>query len=620
MWVVPTIAVLVASVLVGTPLPASAAPPAVAGAAKRISVGADGHELTGLTDSSDSDVSADGRFVAFTSGARNLVTPSDTFDYTDVFVTDRLLGTTEKVSVSSSEVTANNSSGQVTISNDGRYVAFSTMATNLGSSLITFGWSSVYVRDRQLGTTVPVSMNGGAETFAHANFPVISGDGSKVAFVSQFAYVAGDTNSVSDVFVRTLAGGAIARASVTDAEGQADGSGPLAIDDDGSLVAYTSAAAAYGGIGATDVYVRDLSGGTTQRASVNSGGTWYTTGASYPQAFSASGRYLVMDSSQAGLVAGTGAIGNSAVFLRDRTGATTTLVSKLASGVVDGYATRADISADGGRVVYQSGNGAAAAPGATCASFPVLWDRTATSRLPLFNPTTAQCGGSWPSISGDGRSVIASSLNPLVGGDPNDTSAKTDVYLFALANNFFSDVPATHPFFEEVSWAMDLGIAAGYDDGLYHPTTPVSRQAMAAFMYRMAGSPAMAMPDHPTFSDVPVSHPFFAAVEWAASQGIVGGYSDGTFRPTIPVTRQAITKMVYEYLGEPLYFILIGTQTYTDVPQANAFWFDIEFASFHGIARGFSDGTFHPTDAVTRQSAAAFLYRTHWFPPPAAST
>lgn len=116
----------------------------------------------------------------------------------------------------------------------------------------------------------------------------------------------------------------------------------------------------------------------------------------------------------------------------------------------------------------------------------------------------------------------------------------------------FPDVPPGAPFFAEVTWLAGSGVTAGYSDGTFRPTAPVTRQAMAAFLYRLVGEPAFEAPTEASFSDVPVGAPFFAQVEWLADTGITAGYTDGTFRPTAPVTRQAMAAFLVRttpYLG-----------------------------------------------------------------------
>ena len=140
-------------------------------------------------------ISADGRYVAFISDASNLV-PGDTNGVTDIFVYDRQTGTIERVSVAADGTQGNGGSCQPSISADGRYVAFSSYASNLVPG-DTNGISDVFVYDRQTDTIERVSVAAdGTQGNSYSWQPAsISADGRYVAF-SSFAsnLVPGDTN------------------------------------------------------------------------------------------------------------------------------------------------------------------------------------------------------------------------------------------------------------------------------------------------------------------------------------------------------------------------------------------------------------------------------------------
>ena len=95
---------------------------------------------------------------------------------------------------------------------------------------------------------------------------------------------------------------------------------------------------------------------------------------------------------------------------------------------------------------------------------------------------------------------------------------------------------------------MSEGIPAGFPDGTFRPTRPVSRQALITFMYRMAGSPDGADPScsSPPFTDVPTSNTFCGEITWAEDE-ITNGYPDGTFRPAESVTRQAFAAFLFRF-------------------------------------------------------------------------
>ena len=146
---IAAIALIAAAML----LPGSAS---AAGTTERVSVTSAELEATG-GDSTEAAVSADGRFIAFTSAATDLVT-GDGNGKTDVFVRDRASGTTERVSVDSAEDEANNISDKPAISGDGRFVSFYSLSNDLVAS-DTNGGGDVFVRDRLNGTTERVSVD-----------------------------------------------------------------------------------------------------------------------------------------------------------------------------------------------------------------------------------------------------------------------------------------------------------------------------------------------------------------------------------------------------------------------------------------------------------------------------
>jgi Tol biopolymer transport system component len=221
----------------------------VTGQTTRVSVASDGTEGNDHTFSPA--ISADGRFVAFASQAGNLV-PGDTNtcgsvipgSCPDVFVHDRQTGTTTRVSVASDGTEANGGNNNPTISGDGRYVAFGSLASNLiGGD--TNGAGDIFVRDRQTGTTTRVSVaSDGTQANRDSSDASISSDGRFVAFHS-FAtnLVSSDTNNESDVFVHDQQSGATSRASVASDGTQANSaSARPSITSDGRFVAFDSVA------------------------------------------------------------------------------------------------------------------------------------------------------------------------------------------------------------------------------------------------------------------------------------------------------------------------------------------------------------------------------------------
>lgn len=292
---------------------------------RRLSLGTGGRQ--GLGDALQAAVSSNGRYVAFTSDAANLV-GGDTNGVSDIFVRDRLTGATTRVSRGPGGVQANGASSSPAIADDGRYVAFASEASNLVVG-DTNEASDIFVYDRVTTVTTRMSVATGAPG-AQGNGasvqPSISQDGRYVAFASEATtLVAGDTNGVYDVFVRDRVANTTRRVSVNTAGVQAVGGDSLQpfIADNGLFVAFISAATnlvASDTNGKFDVFVRSLAASTTVRASVSSAGA-QANGDSWQPSLNNTGTFIVFASDATNLVTGD-SNGVTDIFLR--TGATTT--------------------------------------------------------------------------------------------------------------------------------------------------------------------------------------------------------------------------------------------------------------------------------------------------------
>ncbi len=293
-------------------------------------------------------VSGDGRFVAFLSGASNLV-PGDTNGVEDAFVHELATGITERVSVSTAGAQAlADSYGRgcfdVAISGDGRYVSFSTAGTKLIAGEKGGGRRiDVYVRDRVAGTTerVSLSTSGGAPN-GDSSYASISGDGRYVAFYSHASnLVANDGNRKTDVFVRDRAARTTVRASVGSAGGEANG-GSLttlsALSADGQCVVFWSAATnlvSGDTNGTSDVFVRDLVAGTTERVNLTAAGGQLAGDVNLgAQSISGNGRFAtyVYRSTDPSELPPDVPVGRNHAYQFDRVARTTACVSRGPSG------------------------------------------------------------------------------------------------------------------------------------------------------------------------------------------------------------------------------------------------------------------------------------------------
>lgn len=336
------------------------------GTTSRVNVSSTGEQANNDTTDLRISISWDGRYVAFVSLASNLV-PGDTNGDWDVFVRDRLSGTTSRVSVSSSGTQGNvGSFGGVSISLDGRFVAFQSAASNLVPGDVA-GTEDIFVRDRFASTTTRVSLSSTGGTADNLSFdPVISGDGRFVAFNSQATnLVPDDTNGATDVFVRDRLAGTTTRVSVASSGEQ--GNGPsaaglgsgVAISGDGRYVAFESSASNLvpdDTNQADDIFVRDRRTSTTSRVSVSDTGAQANAASFFGVSISLDGRYVVFLSEASNLVP-RDTNGTWDIFRRDRWATTTIRVSVSSTGEQGNGPSASDgeaISADGRRVTFES--------------------------------------------------------------------------------------------------------------------------------------------------------------------------------------------------------------------------------------------------------------------------
>ena len=305
------------------------------------------------------DMTPDGRFVVFASAASNLV-PGDTNGVGDVFVRDRSTGVTERVSVGRKGVQGDGDSNFLgistapAISDDGRYVAFKSDASNLVRGDRN-GLTDVFVRDRAADITERISGDGGGDN------PGISPDGNFVAFET-FDF---DGDFAQDIYLRDRATGTIERISVSH-----DGSEIFSPSEDPvvanapngrPIVAFASDAQNLvpdDGQRNIDVFVRDLSGPspTTERVSVSSdeqpAGESDT---SRNPAITPDGRFVAFQSNAQNFTPVAQTRLFSDVFVRDREAGTTVLASPNGGGgEAAGQSEDPEISADGRFVAFAS--------------------------------------------------------------------------------------------------------------------------------------------------------------------------------------------------------------------------------------------------------------------------
>jgi len=304
-------------------------------------------------------ISEDGRWIAFSSDAPDLVM-DDTNAFQDVFVFDRVSGEVSRVSMGWDGSQGNGDSRTPSISGDGRYVAFRSGATNLVSGSMTES-RSIYVCDLQTGENELASVTwDGFQESTGSWYPHISADGRHVAFISNSTnLVAFDDNASNDVFMRDLDLGVTTMIGVnTDGEAGNGNTGGFGISADGRYAGVFSNASDLLPPGedtnaAQDAFVRDLDLGVTERVSVSSSGEQADAGGG-PATLDGSGRFVAFHSESSNLVDGDDNIATD-IFGRDRATGITTLLTITEAGVQsDGNSTGPTLSADGCFVAFNS--------------------------------------------------------------------------------------------------------------------------------------------------------------------------------------------------------------------------------------------------------------------------
>ncbi|MEL6903782.1 MAG: hypothetical protein AAFP22_00160 [Planctomycetota bacterium] len=352
-------------------VPVSAAPAALAGPVAspaprvpqslgttvRVSVTASGAQSAGPTQPELRGValSEDGRFIAFTSRAADLV-PGDGNGLEDVFLRDTLLGTTVRVSGAPGGADGNGFCRTCDVSDDGRFVVFSSAASNLTAG-DSNGNRDVFLRDVALGTTTLVSRAlGGGSGDGISRWPSVSGDGAVVVFQSAATdLVPGDTNAIDDVFAYDVAGGTLR--ALSRGPGGAFGNGESSmphVSRDGAWAAFESTATNLGPADTSvraDVYLAELATGQVVRVEGPNG---ELDARSARPRISADGRFVAFESQATNLVLG-GNVNGTHIARWDRlTGALDVVTRDLAGNVSGGVSGDACVSSAGELVAFRS--------------------------------------------------------------------------------------------------------------------------------------------------------------------------------------------------------------------------------------------------------------------------
>ncbi|MHA7274476.1 CAP domain-containing protein [Arthrobacter sp. TMT4-20] len=189
----------------------------------------------------------------------------------------------------------------------------------------------------------------------------------------------------------------------------------------------------------------------------------------------------------------------------------------------------------------------------------------------------------------------------------------------------FADVSTKQLFYKEMSWLASQGISTGWKEpngtSTYRALVPVNRDAMAAFLYRAAGSPAYTPPKQSPFADVSTKQLFYKEMSWLSAQNISTGWKERngtrTYRPLQPVNRDAMAAFLYRAAGSPAY-TPPKQSPFADVSTNQLFYKEMSWLSAQNISTGWKEpngtSTYRALQPVNRDAMAAFLYRAEGRP------
>lgn len=204
--------------------------------------------------------------------------------------------------------------------------------------------------------------------------------------------------------------------------------------------------------------------------------------------------------------------------------------------------------------------------------------------------------GTWTFVQPAGRVTISATLRGLSASCPRDESCPMAV---------FTDLDLSSWYHDGIHDCLERGLMVGTSEDTFAPGMTTSRAMIATILWRLSGSPAAG--DAPGFDDVDEGTWYTEAVRWAAAEGVVKGYGDGTFGPADPITREQLALMLWRYAGSPA--AEGGELAFTDGEQTSAWaWDAMLWATEEHVVNGY-DGALNPGGDATRAEAAAMLAR-----------
>ncbi|CAK0746830.1 serralysin [Gammaproteobacteria bacterium] len=318
-------------------------------------------------------LSADGNWVAFGSTATNLLSSADTNQVADIFLRNVATGDLTLISAAANGQQANGWSqlgganggsqeGAVhTISDNGRYVVFTSVATNLvagAGDVGNNGWGDIFLKDTQTGQVSLVSADSNGVPSVNTDYGAsISGDGKFVVFTSQSALVAGDTNVYSDIYEKDLTTGNITLVSSTQNNGVSHSASSEAdLSNDGRYVVFINGGEGLIGTpnGSWQVFLKDTLTGQLSLVSTAADGSTLANGHCHNATVSNDGRFVMFQTSATNMAPGD-TNDYDDIYLKDMVTGQVTLMSRGTDGSQDlNHSGVAMFSGDGQYAAFAS--------------------------------------------------------------------------------------------------------------------------------------------------------------------------------------------------------------------------------------------------------------------------
>ena len=266
------------------------------------------------------------------------------------------------------------------------------------------------------------------------------------------------------------------------------------------------------------------------------------------------------------------------------------------------------VTAEDGTVTFAYANKTAV--NGKLATLTFSYDASTAPKTTVATVTTLEEGGSQKEIAQNVTLTLKDEVVVPVGpSEPSKPSTPTEPEKPEFP---FKDVTTDHPFYEDIKYVYEKGLMQGVSEDIFQSATTTTRGMIATILYRMEGEPAVK--NASSFRDVADGMYYTKAVAWAAANGIVNGYADGTFQPDQTISREQMAAILYRYAQYKGCDVSVGEDTnilsYTDAAQVASYAVPaFQWAVGAGIINGTTATTLSPKGSATRGQVAAILHR-----------